>query len=143
MKVRQISIFLENRPGRLEEVAEILGGADINIRAMSLADTSDFGIIRLIVNKPDEAVEKLRNSGFTVRENEVIATEVADKPGGLAELLRLFSKAGISIEYMYGFISSTAESAIMILRVEAEAKALKTLQDAGMKLITGEEIYSI
>ncbi len=143
MKVRQISIFLENRPGRILEVAEILGEAGINIRAMSLADTSDFGIIRLIVNQPDRAVEILRAKEFTVRENEVIATEVADRPGGLAQLLRLFSDAGISIEYMYGFISGKPGTAIMILRVEAEAKALKTLQDAGMRLVTGEEIYSI
>lgn len=143
MLVKQISIFLENRVGRLEEVTGVLAEADVNIRALSLADTSDFGILRLIVNKPDEAAEALQKAGFTVRENEVVAAEVDDRPGGLAKILQVFSTAGISLEYMYGFLERKAENAVMVFRVESNAKAIKSLQDAGVSLIGADEICAL
>jgi len=144
MFVKQISVFMENRAGRLEEITGILAKADINIRALSLADTSDFGILRLIVNNPDKAADILKRNAFTVRENDVIATEVDDKPGGLHEILSLFSKAGISIEYMYAFLERKHEArAVLIIRVEAAAKAVKMLQDAGKHLLTADETYSM
>ena len=144
MVVKQISVFMENRAGRLEEITGILAGSKINIRALSLADTSDFGILRLIVDNPDRAAGILKKNGFTVRENEVIAVEVEDKPGGLHDILSLFSKAGISIEYMYAFLERRHENrAVLIIRVEAAAKAVKTMQDAGKQLLTAEEIYSL
>jgi len=144
MVVKQISVFMENRAGRLEEITGILAGSKINIRALSLADTSDFGILRLIVDDPDRATGILKKAGFTVRENEVIALEVDDKPGGLHDILTLFSKAGISIEYMYAFLERRHENrAVLIIRVEAAAKAVKTMQDAGKQLLTAEEIYSL
>jgi hypothetical protein len=144
MFVKQISVFMENRAGRLEEITGILAKNAINIRALSLADTSDFGILRLIVDNPEKAHEILKKESFTVRENEVIATEVEDKPGGLHDILSLFSKSGISIEYMYAFLERKHQDrAVLVIRVEAAAKAIKTLQDAGKHLLTAEEIYAL
>jgi hypothetical protein len=144
MFVKQISVFMENRAGRLEEITGILAENRINIRALALADTSDFGILRLIVDSPDRAAEILRKAEFTVRENEVIATEIEDKPGGLHEILTLFSRAGISIEYMYAFLERKHDDrAVMIIRVEAAAKAVKILQDAGKHLLTAAEAYTL
>jgi hypothetical protein len=143
MQVHQISIFLENRIGRLEEVTQVLAESDINIRALSLADTSDFGILRLIVNKPEEAVRILRDGGFTVRENDVIAVEVDDRPGGLARILGLFSGAGISVEYMYAFVERHSGNAVMIFRVESVPRAVKALQDAGISLLSDAQVCSL
>jgi hypothetical protein len=144
MFVKQISVFMENRAGRLEEITGILAGSNVNIRALSLADTSDFGILRLIVDNPDRTAQILKTGGFTVRENDVIALEVEDKPGGLHDILSLFSKAGISIEYMYAFLERKHDNkAVLIIRVEAAARAVKTLEDAGKHLLAAEEIYSL
>ena len=144
MFVKQISVFMDNRAGRLEEITGILAKSNVNIRALSLADTSDFGILRLIVDNPDRTARILKKEGFTVRENEAIALEVEDKPGGLHEILTLFSRAGISIEYMYAFLERRHENkAVLIIRVEAAAKAVKTLEDAGKHLLAAEEIYSL
>ena len=143
MVVKQISVFLENRVGRLQEVTEVLANSEINIRALSLADTSDFGILRLIVNKPEAALDVLQEAGFTVRENEVIAVEVEDKPGGLARILGVFSSAGISLEYMYAFVERKADNAVMIFRVESNAKVIKSLQDAGVSLLSDEEVRAL
>ena len=143
MQVQQISIFLENRVGRLQEVAEVLAKNEINIRALSLADTSDFGILRLIVSKPDAATSILRESGFTVRENDVIAVEVEDRPGGLAHILDLFSISGISVEYMYAFVERKRDNAVMIFRVESVPRAIKALQDADVSLLSNEEVCSL
>ena len=143
MLVKQISIFLENRVGRLQEVAGILAKADINIRALSLADTSDFGILRLIVNKPDEARRILHQKGFTVKEHEVIAAEVEDCPGGLAKILDVFCTSGISVEYMYAFVKPKTDRAVMIFRVASNAKAIKNLQDGGIALLRDDEVYRL
>jgi hypothetical protein len=144
MFVKQISVFMENRAGRLEEITGILAENGINIRALSLADTSDFGILRLIVDSPERAAAILKGAEFTVRENDVIATEIDDRPGGLHEILTLFSRAGISIEYMYAFLERKHDDrAVMIIRVEAAAKAVKILQDAGKHLLTAEETRTL
>ena len=143
MVVKQISVFLENRVGRLQEVTEVLANSEINIRALSLADTSDFGILRLIVNKPEAALDVLQEAGFTVRENEVIAVEVEDKPGGLARILGVFSSAGISLEYMYAFVERKTDNAVMIFRVESNAKVIKSLQDAGVSLLSDKEVRAL
>lgn len=143
MYVKQISVFLENRAGRLEEITRVLAEGDINIRALSLADTSDFGILRLIVNQPEKAMTSLRDAGFTVRENGVIAVEVEDKPGGLHQILQLFGKAGISIEYMYAFFEKKTEKAIMIIRVENTDQAINALKEAKVPLLTSKEVYEL
>ena len=111
MRAKQLSIFLENRSGRLHEVTEVLGRAGINIRALSLADTSDFGILRLIVDRPEDAYRILREEGFTVRESEVMAVEVSDQPGGLSEVLEIFRDGGINVEYMYAFVEKAGRDA--------------------------------
>jgi len=141
MTAKQVSIFLENRAGRLAEVTTLLGDNGVNIRALSLADTADFGILRLIVNDPDKAVALLRRAGLTVRETEVVAAEVPDRPGGLAEILRLLSAEQINVEYMYAFVRSPAESAIMIFRFDDPAKALEVLQRKGIRTLPGKDLY--
>jgi len=143
MQVRQISVFMENRAGRLQEITKIIADAGINIRALALADTSDFGILRLIVNKPDETLKILRDAGFTIRENTVIACAVHDQPGGLNKILRVLSDANISVEYMYGFVEKNADEAVMVIRVEDTEKAISTLLDNDVKLLKGEQIYSM
>jgi hypothetical protein len=144
MFVKQLSVFMENRAGRLEEITGILANSGINIRALALANTSDFGILRLIVDNPARATEILKKEKFTVHENDVIATEIEDRPGGLHEILILFSKAGISIEYLYAFLERRRDDrAVMIIRVEAASKAVRLLQDAGKHLLNAEEIHSL
>ena len=143
MQVRQISIFMENRAGRLKEITGVLAKAGVNIRALSLADTSDFGILRLIVDKPDHAVDVLHKEGFTIRENTVIACEVEDKPGGLHKILKLLADGGISVEYMYGFLERHSDKAIMIIRVEDTEKAIRLLQEGGIALVKGETLYTL
>jgi len=143
MRVKQVSVFLENRAGRLDEVAEMLGENDINIRALSLADTSDFGILRLIVNKPDQARDILHEAGFTTRFTEVVAVEVPDQPGGLGNVLRIFSECGLNVEYLYAFVEKRGEGAVVIVRVEEIDRAVGILQQKGIKLLTGEEVYKL
>ena len=104
MKVEQISVFLENKAGRLAEVTRVLGEAGINIRALSLADTTDFGILRLIVDQYDKAREILKDKGFTVGKTEVVAVEVPDRPGGLGLVLQILAASGVNVEYMYAFV---------------------------------------
>lgn len=141
MTAKQVSIFLENRAGRLADVTTLLGDNGVNIRALSLADTADFGILRLIVNDPDKAVALLKKAGLTVRETEVVAAEVPDRPGGLAEILRLLSAEQINVEYMYAFVRSPAESAIMIFRFDDPAKALEVLRRKGIRTLPGKDLY--
>jgi len=143
MQVRQISVFMENRAGRLQEITGVLADAKINIRALSLADTSDFGILRIIVNDTDKAVNVLRDQGFTLRENVVIACAIPDTPGGLNKILTVLTTAGISVEYMYGFIGKHENEAVMIIRVEAVEKAIEVLLEAEVTLLKGEYVYSM
>ncbi len=143
MKVEQISIFLENKSGRLAEVSTVLAAAGINIRALSLADTTDFGILRLIVNDTEKAKQALKDSGFTVGKTEVIGVEVSDRPGGLAEILNVMKINGINVEYMYAFVQKSAGNAIIIFRFDELEKAIEVLQKAGIRIMDGEEIYSI
>ncbi|HEY5997507.1 MAG TPA: ACT domain-containing protein [Candidatus Deferrimicrobiaceae bacterium] len=143
MKVEQISIFLENKSGRLAEVTATLAAAGINIRALSLADTADFGILRLIVNDSAKAKEILKSSGFTVGKNEVVALEVPDNPGGLSGILKLLDGAGINVEYMYAFVQRSGDNAIIIFRFDELDKAIETLTKAGVRVLKGEEVYAL
>lgn len=140
MNVRQISVFIENRAGRLETVARVLGEAGISIRALSLADTSDFGILRLIVNKPAEAQSRLREEGFTIKLTEVVAVEVPDVPGGLAGVLAVLGKAGINVEYMYAFVEKTADKAVLVFRLDDQEAAVRILQAGGIRLLTEADV---
>lgn len=142
MTVQQISIFIENKTGRLAEVTRVLGNAGINIRALSLADTSDFGILRLIVDTPDKALQVLKADGFTVSKTEVIAVEVPDRPKGLNSILEKLDAAGINVEYMYAFVERSGENAIIIFRFDDIQRALATLPEAGVKLVKSEKIFT-
>src|SRR5512143_2277257 len=140
MKVEQISIFLENKSGRIADVASVLAQAGINVRALSLADTTDFGILRLIVNDTEKAKQVLKENGFTVGKTEVNAVEVADRPGGLAEILNIMKKSGINVEYMYAFVQKSGGNAIIIFRFDELEKAIETLQKGGIRILKGEEV---
>jgi hypothetical protein len=143
MHVEQISVFLENKAGRLSEVTSILAENEINIRALSLADTSDFGVLRLIVDKNDKARTVLKNNGFAVGKTEVVAVEVADQPGGLHTTLGLFQQAGINVEYMYAVVRQSGENAVMIFRLDDIEKGVQMLKESGARVIDGEQIYKI
>jgi len=143
MLVKQLSVFVENKPGKLVEALEALSGANIDLRALSLADTSDFGILRAIVDKPDYAMEVLSEAGFLVKTNEVLAVVVGDKPGGLAAVVRLLSEAGVDIEYTYAFVAHSSDNAYVIIRVGNNEAAVNVLTKSGIKLLTANELYSM
>ena len=142
MKVEQLSIFLENKVGRLAEVTSILAEADINIKALALADTSEFGILRLIVDKHDEAQAALKAKGITVGRTGVVAVEVSHSPGGLNKILKILEGGGINVEYMYGFPYQTAE-AIMVFRFDRPELAVEVLQQHGMRIFGSQEICKV
>jgi len=143
MKVEQISIFIENKSGRLAEIARILGDSGINIRALSLADTTDFGILRLIVNDREKAKQVLKEKGFTVSKTEVVAVEVPDRPGGLSEILQTLDRETINVEYMYAFVERCGENAVIIFRFDETEKAITTLQNKGFNILDGERLYNM
>jgi len=143
MKLEQISIFLENKPGGLSSVTKALRDANINIRALSLADTSDFGILRLIVNDVAKAKEILNASGFAVGRTNVVAVEVPDKPGGLHSILDALTVEGVNVEYMYAFVERSGENAVIIFRFDSTDSAIKVLHDKGFKVLPGEKVYGI
>ena len=131
MIIKQISIFVENKPGRLAEITEIIAKNNINIRALSVADTTHFGILRIIVDNPEEVERVLRDAGLTVPITSVITACIHDRPGGLAEVLKLLSSRDIQIEYMYAFIAKSDNEAYVVMRIEAEDAAVKLLHDNG------------
>jgi hypothetical protein len=135
MKTRQISVFIENQSGRLYEVTRLLGENNLNIRAMSLADTSDFGIIRFIVNDPAKAHKVLKEHEFTVGVNDVVAIAIKDQPGGLSDVLNILQKNDINVEYMYAFVNNSGKEAIMVFRFEDTDIALETLKTSGIKVL--------
>jgi hypothetical protein len=143
MRVEQIAVFLENKSGRLAEITRILAENDINIRALSVADTADFGILRLIVDKVDLAKEVLRTGGFTVGKTNVVAVEVPDRSGGLAGVLKVVNEAGLNVEYMYAFVNKSGANAVLIFRFDEMDKAIEVLQGNGFTLLTGAEICAL
>ncbi|NLJ76079.1 MAG: ACT domain-containing protein [Peptococcaceae bacterium] len=143
MKVKQISVFLENKSGRLAQVAMLLGEKGINIRALSIADTADFGILRLIVNDPDHTYQVLKEAGFTVAFTDVIAVEVTDEPGGLAQILQLLDRAGVNIEYLYAFVQKASNDALVVFRVEKLEEAVMVLQENGVRVMTDSDVYQL
>jgi hypothetical protein len=143
MKVEQISIFIENKSGRLAEITRFLGEAEINIRALSLADTSDFGILRLIVNDAEKAKAVLKEKGFTVNKTEVIAVEVPDRPGGLSTILQTLDADRINVEYMYAFVERCGGNAVIIFRFDEIDRAISTLKNNNFTVLEGERLYSM
>ncbi|WP_028583917.1 ACT domain-containing protein [Desulfogranum mediterraneum] len=143
MRVEQIAVFLENKSGRLAEITRILAENEINIRALSVADTADFGILRLIVDKVDAAKESLQAGGFTVGKTDVIAVEVPDRTGGLASVLDTANDAQLNVEYMYAFVNKSGENAVLIFRFDRMDQAISVLQEKGFVLLSGEEICAL
>jgi hypothetical protein len=143
MKVEQISVFLENKPGALTEVTRILGQEGINIRALSLADTKDFGILRLIVNDNERAKSVLGAKGFTVRKTEVVAVEVPDRPGGLADILKILSEAEVNVEYLYAFVQQSGSNAIIIFRFDETDRAISVLSEKKVRILEGKKVYAL
>ncbi|WP_304124748.1 acetolactate synthase [Methanosphaera cuniculi] len=141
--VNQLSIFLENKEGRILNILDIIEELGINIRALSLADTSEFGILRLIVTEPVRVKDELENKGFIVKITKVIAVSITDEPGGLNQVLRLLDENKINLEYLYAFIEQKTYNAIVILKLEDMEKALKVLKEGNANIIDSSELYSI
>ena len=144
MKLKQIVVSIENSPGRLLEVTETLGNAGINLRALNLVDTGAFGQLRLLVSDVGKARQILMQMQVSAFVNEVVAVEIDDTPGSLAGLLKPLTDANVSVIFMYAFIGGFSEdNAVMIFRVESNARAIKGLQDAGLVLLSGQEVYEL
>jgi len=136
--VRQISVFIANEAGRVSEVTGLLGEAGVNIRGFSVSDTADYGILRLVVDKPDEALEVLKTAGFTTREDAVICIDLPDRPGGLAEVLKIVSEAGVNIEYVYSLVST-----FVVINVGDVNRALQLLGDRPVRLVSQAAIAAV
>ncbi|MCK5269726.1 MAG: ACT domain-containing protein [Sedimentisphaerales bacterium] len=141
MKLNQLSVFLENKPGRLSEPCRILAEADINILTLSLADTQQFGIMRLVVKEWEKAKEALEKAGCVVNVTEVVALEVQDQPGGLESVLKIIEQGDINIEYIYAFTFRRKDKAIIIFRFEEPDTAIKILQSKGVNVIGDVELF--
>lgn len=141
MSVKQISVFIENQPGKLAEATRYIADNGINLRAMSIADTKDFGILRIICDEPETAAEKLRSGGYITNLTEVLAVGIKDAPGSLAGILEIISGAGVSVEYTYAFLGTRMAGAFMIFRVDDNAKAAAALAAEGIKTAEQSEMF--
>ncbi|MBP3442416.1 MAG: acetolactate synthase [Clostridia bacterium] len=140
MYVKQISVFVENKFGRMAEILNALAEKSIDISALSLADTSEFGILRLIVDKPELAADVLKEEGVIVKISDILAIAIDDTPGGLAKALNVLTEANVVIEYMYAFIGKADGKAMTVIRVDDEPKAIEALRNGGVALLTTEDI---
>lgn len=143
MTVKQVSIFVENKEGRIKKAIDTLAKADINIRALSIADTTKYGILRLIVSDNEKAIEALEKGGFIVKENEVIILAVPDEPNGLNSTLAVFDEKGINLEYLYAFVSNKTDEAIVVMRLENMEKAIEALNESNVKILDKNDIKEL
>ncbi len=143
MRVEQISVFLENKAGRLAEVTGILSDANVNIRALSVADTSDFGVLRLIVDDNAKAERVLKENGFSVGKTSVVAVEVEDKPGGLHRILSILTMAGINVEYMYSLVVQRNGHSVLVFRFDNIDGAVSLLKENGITVVDGSKVQSM
>ncbi|MBR4723849.1 MAG: ACT domain-containing protein [Clostridia bacterium] len=141
MLIKQLSVFVENKPGRLAAVIEALGKNDINMSALSLADTSEYGILRVIVDNPEYAAEVLKGIGVIVKITKVLAVSMDDTPGGLSKILDVFLKNGINVDYMYAFVGKTADKAVMVVKVSDAKTAEEALEKAGIQTLDTDDVY--
>lgn len=141
MFIKQISVFVENKFGRIAKIVDLLSKNNINISALSIADATDFGILRLIVDKPDDAVSVLRESGVSSKCTDVIAVAIDDRPGGLSKVLDTLTKAEISIEYMYVFVGKKVDKALMVVKTDDMEKSLEAFKAGNIELITSADVY--
>jgi hypothetical protein len=140
MKNKQISVFIENKKGRLKKAMDVLSKENINIRALSIADNAKFGILRLIVSDDEKAKEILEKNNFVVKENEVIVVEVPDKPNGLNTVLGYLDDENINVEYIYAFVSKKSDEAIVVMRLENINEGIKVLKEKNAKVLRSEDI---
>jgi hypothetical protein len=141
MYITQISVFAENRPGSVLEISSALQDAKINIRAMTIADTTDFGVVRLIVDKPEEAVRALRENGMAAHKTDVIALKADDRPGGMHNALAALAEENATVEYSYGFAVPTKSGAVVILRCRDQERAARALTGRGLTLLCADDIF--
>ncbi len=140
MTINQISVFLENKSGRLADVTRVLAEGDINLRAMTIADTADFGILRVVVNNPDKAARILEENGFTIRITKVLGIEIDDKPGGLHKIMELFKENGLNIEYLYASLENKNKKAVVIFKVEDVNLGLRIIESNSLVAISGNDL---
>jgi hypothetical protein len=143
MKLTQISIFLENKKGRLYDVCDILGKKKINIRALTIAESEEFGILRIVVDRPQEAIKILKQNNFVANLTDIVAVEVEDRPGGLARILKVLSDGKINIEYMYGFVEKHSDNALLVFRFEDPDKAIGFLKKNKIRVIGSQELKGL
>jgi hypothetical protein len=141
--IDQLSVFVENKPGKLALVIETIAAAGIDLRALSIADTADFGVLRVIVDKPEAAREALAGRGCIVKVNRVLPVSIDDAPGSLAKTLRVLADAGVDVQYLYAFVAHGKDMAYVILRVEDNAAAADALESAGIAIASDGEIYNM
>ena len=141
MSVKQISVFIENQPGKLAEATRFIADSGINLRALSIADTRDFGILRVICDEPEKAGEILKNGGYVTNLKDVLAVSIKDAPGSLAAILEIIAEAGVSVEYTYAFLATRITGAFMIFRVDDNARAAAALAGAGIKTVDQSEMF--
>ncbi|MBM7581516.1 hypothetical protein JOD02_000339 [Caldicoprobacter guelmensis] len=139
----QISVFLENKKGKLAEVTKVLAEHNIDMCAISIADTTNFGILRIIVDNPEKALEVLREAGYTVNTTEVLAVEVPDRPGGLHRVLEILSKGDISVEYLYSFVRRPAERALILFKVDDLKTAKEILKKENVSVLTVDDVNGL
>lgn len=143
MAIKQLSIFIENKPGRLAEVTDMIGNSGVDVRALSIADSTDFGILRLIVDNPDKALKILNEQGVIVTLTDVVAIGIDDAPGSFAKVVSLLSENGIDLEYMYAFLGRKVKEAYVIIRVNEPEKASEILKNKGVTILNTEDIYDM
>ncbi len=143
MRITQISVFLENRQGRLYDVCSLLGNNNVNIRALTIAETESFGVLRIVVDKSDAAIKLLRENQFVANFTDVIAIEVPDKPGGLASILKVLAENEVNIEYMYGFVEKFSDKALLVMRFEDTDFAQQILSKHNVHVVAEKDIQGL
>lgn len=143
MSVKQISVFLENKKGRLADVTRILAAESVNIRALSLADTADFGVLRIIVNDAERCLAVLKKASFVAQVTDVVAIEVEDRPGGLARILEMLDAAGVNVEYMYAYVEKSKDNAVVICRIDDRERAAAVLRDGGIATLDSAALAAL
>ncbi len=143
MKITQISVFLENRKGRLYDVCSLLGSNGVNIRALTIAETESFGVLRIVVDKSEQAIKLLRENQFVANFTDVVAIEVADQPGGLASILKVLADNDVNIEYMYGFVEKFSDKALLVFRFEDTEFAQQVLAKNDIRVVSSKDIAGL
>ena len=143
MSIKQLTVFVENKQGTMVSITDLLAENNVNIRALSIAETEDFGILRLIVNDEASAENTLKDNGYLIKVTEVVGVKIGDAPGKLSAALGVLDKSNINVEYLYAFMARTEKHAYVVLRVEDNAKAERSLEDAGFHLITDADVAKL